>query len=379
MRKILAAILLIVFFIGGGVTFAQKFDYTKNYIIKLPDLDREIAENFETQIVSFPVQLSKINDKSFMLTPPSGKTYDRWMKSVDEPEVKAWLMEIESDDVIKIIGMMGQGEGMLTFELIGSYTTSGAIKGNGTITPGLGIQKMPYFYKIEWALVPEDFKEKLEISNQLVYDGPSAPAPSWPEMTTKEEEAKRPFQSDRSIKRFASHSEKERERFYNRLKGSHKAFYDNLLSEFPWDEMRYAPGILLLIDHLASLEKGDQKRIADAYVRDGSVDFFGDTPYEEIQKVPPLYLILRCLDKMNEEDIQGLIESSPRFQIMMQAYESSSPGELTDLSLLEFVIAISKNLPADFRKEYLQQSQKLRDYVHGSGNSALRSIYPFGN
>jgi len=153
MRKMLAAILLIVFFIDGGVTFAQTIDYTKNYIIKFPDLDREIAESFETKIVSFPVQLSKINDKSFMLIPPSGKIYDRWMKSVDEPEVKAWLMEIESDDVIKIVGMMGQGEGMLTFELIGSYIASGAIKGNGKITPGLGIQKMPYFYKIEWALV----------------------------------------------------------------------------------------------------------------------------------------------------------------------------------------------------------------------------------
>ena len=139
--------------------------------------------------------------------------------------------------------------------------------------------------------------------------------------------------------------------------------------------MRYAPGILLLIDHLASLEKGDQKRIADAYVHAGSVDFFGDTPYEEIQKVPPLFLILRCLDKMNEEDIQGLIESSPRFQIMMLAYESSSPGELTDLSLLEFVIAISKNLPADFRKEYYQQSQKLRNYVRDSESSFLIDLY----
>ena len=341
-----------------------------------PDVDPENAKNHNANIKSYRVRLSKIDDNSFELIPLPGETYDRWVKELKEPLQTGWSGEISSDKVVNINGVIGYGFAFTIMEFTGSHISDGVVKGKVIMKAGFGNSIEPvYDFKTEWALFPVDLKGDIDISNQVIYDGPPMPEPYWPEMITKEEEAKRPMQSDRGVRRFASHPVQARQRFYDRLKGSHKAFYDRLLSELTWEEIKYTPGILLLIDHLATLDKEDQERIAAAYVRDGSVDFFGGTPYEKLQQVPPLLLMLRCLNKMKPEDVQGLTEESPRFQTMREAYESIPSARLADTSLRQFVTTISERLPEAFRKEYYSQSPKLRDYVKESGSSALRDLY----
>ncbi len=152
---------------------------------------------------------------------------------------------------------------------------------------GMGSSLTPYVYKFEWALEPADTKKPVKLSHRVTYHGPFVPTIKA-ETSTPEERAKRPITSDGQIKSLAKETDS-RERFYKRFpKGSKdKKYYDKLLSELTWDEIKYTPGILLLIDHLATLEKPDQKRIANMYVKDGSVNFFGDTPYEELRRTPP--------------------------------------------------------------------------------------------
>jgi len=125
------------------------------------------------------------------------------------------------------------------------------------------------------------------------------------------------------------------------------------------------------------LEEIDQKRIAEAYVEDGSVNFFKGITYEEIQRTPPLFLILKCSDKMKKKDIGGLKNESERFETMFAEYRELPKEDLPEMLLPEFVITVSEALTEGQRKAYYSQSQKLRDYVFGSKNETLKSLYSF--
>jgi len=356
---------------------AHALDYKKNYILRLPEW-KLTGNNYETELISRRVNLSKISNKKFLVTPHRKDKDEKWIRSLDDVKLGGWIGMLGPNDIVKISGVMVIGYHFAIMELTGEFVNKNAIKGNAVIRIGMGHPaETPFVYHAQWALELEDTKKPLDISKEMVYHGPPVPPPREPKTYSLQERAKFPPNDARGIKAMASYEANVRERLYKTSSKDIKAYYDKLLSELTWNEIRYAPGILLLIDHLVALEPVDQKRIANMYVHDGSVDLFSEMTFAQIQEVPPLFLILKSLDSMNEDDIEGLKEVSPRFREMIDAYKEIPHEELATLTVAELVKRISENLSDEFRRQYFQQSQKLHDYVQSSKDDYFRELYPF--
>ncbi|MGA1790161.1 MAG: hypothetical protein ACMUIM_01640 [bacterium] len=357
MYKLSAIIACFILLIASPLK-AQELDYGKSYLFKLPKLQLR-GFDYESEIRSYQVKLSKIDNKTFMIIPV--EKVDKWFESREKPYVRGWLGEKNTHNDVEISGMWTIGEGYAVMELNGNFVEKDALKGNAIMRVGVDASgETPSVYRSDWCLEPEDTKKPIDISNKITYHGP--PAKTLPvTVPSSEEKAKRPPIDDLGIKSLARNKPKLRERFYRASEKNLKlrAYYDKLLSELTWDEIKYTPGILLLVDHLSTLEEVDQKRIANSYVRDGSVNFFDEISYKELQRTPPLFLILKCIDHMKESDIEGLQEESSRFLKMLDAYKEIPNEELSDLTLTEFIIKISESLPIAFRKSYYKQSLKL--------------------
>ena len=356
---------LLAFIVALSVISAQALalDYEKDYFLSLPEL-KLAGEDYEAGLESYQVKLHRIDTKTFLLSPSVVKANEKWVRSAKETDLEGWICKIRRNERIKISGLMIRGFYFAIFELVGVAVSENAWKGKAVIHMGIGQPgETPFVYRSEWALEKEGTGEPVGISKRVTYQGPSVPPPRVPETSSQEERAKRPLQSDRSIRTMAGYAPKEREKLINSASRGLKEFYEKILAELIWEEIKYTPGILLLIDHLADLEKGDQKRIANAYVRDGTVDLFGDIPYEELQRVPPLFLIIFRLDRIQKIDIQGLIEVSPRFRELLRAYKEIPKEEVSELALSEFVLRIYENLSPDHREDFYQRSAKLRRYL----------------
>ena len=90
-----------------------------------------------------------------------------------------------------------------------------------------------------------------------------------------------------------------------------------------------------------------------------------------------LGLRLGEMDGDSEGDIEGLKEVSPRFREMIDAYKEIPHQELVTLTVAELLKRISENLSDEFRRQYYQQSPKLRNYVQSSKDDNLLELYPF--
>ena len=363
--------------IPGVPLEAVELEYNNIYVLKLP-MWKLVGEDYVSEILVRGVRLVKKSDHTFVIFPIEDRDNEKWVKSVNEPTEAGWVGEIKGGNSVGISGLITLNGDYALLELKGEFVNRTSIRGSGAIRVGIGRPtESPFLYKCEWALEPEQIDEPLEISNRVTYHGPSVPAPREPEITSPADEAKRPSQSDTSMKRMAAYDRNFRSTLYSQSSIALKKQYDTVLAELTWEEMKYTPGILLLVDHLASLDEEDQRRIAEGYVRDGSIDFFGDTPYTELQKVPPLFLILKSIDQMNESDIGGLKSSSLRFLKMLKAYQQIPPDELADAALDDFLVRVSEEWPIDLREAYYRDSPKLRAYVESPEGSSLRALYPF--
>lgn len=366
-------LLCLVFIVALPEWSEANFDYNKEYSFHIPRIN-EATKNYESVNVTYKVTIEKLGKDSFILKP----VLDRmWLKSLKEYRSKGWYGRFTKDGLVTISGIWGQGEAYFLLELKGKELQKGTFKGRSALRVGVSQGLTPLTYETDWVLEPSDVKKKTPLSNIVTYSGPLGKKIVAIPSTTQEEWAKRPITSDRQIKNLAK--SKKRERFYKRKKkGSrNKAYYDGLLSELTWDEMKHTPGILILIDHLATLAPDDQQRIAKSYVKDGTYDIYGNIPYGMIKATPPLFLILKVVDNLKAEDLKGLKKESPRFLTMLEAYEETPPSKLAGLSIKDFIIKISENLSSGFREEYYKSSLKLRNYVAMDESGELKVLYPF--
>ena len=371
MYRLLLIVLCIVFSLCVSLE-AQTLDYNKDYFFKAPIIkDKSIS--YDSKIKKTRVRLYSVDENTFTINPLS--EYKKWFKSLEEHETEGWIGKTNKDNTVTISGVWVAGEGFFVVNAEGSFVDNNVLKGTLKRQLGITAEKLtPFVYESEWCLEPVDTDEILKISTRVAYQGP--PSKTIRATTsTPEERAKRPIDSDSGIKRFAN--SKNRKKFKKIIPKERSCYYENLLKEFAWDEIKYAPGILLLIDHLATLDEVDQKRIAKAYIDDKSMDFFERISYEEIQKTPPLFMILKCSDKMKKKDIDGLNNESERFGSMFAGYNELPKEDLAEMSLSEFVITMSEQLTENSRKKYYNQSKKLKDYVLGSKDETLKGLYPF--
>jgi hypothetical protein len=319
------------------------------------------------------VKVSFIDESGFLLVPV--REGEWWVHSLQERK-RGWVGTIDANGVVEISGVMGTHVSYTIMELTGTFVNENAIKGQAVMRVGTSLLEAPYVYKSEWGLEPVESAEPLTLSHKVTYHGPPIPVTKMT-VPSAEERAQRPATGDLKVKQFAKLDPHKRDRFYQGLTEDDKQYFDTLLTELTWEEIPYTPGILLLIDHLVTVDEELKQKIAEGYVRDGSLHFFEPIPYEELQQVPPLFLILYVFEKMPEGDIAGLQEVSSRFVTMLEAYKVIPPEELTDLPLLEFITKLSEQLPEEFRRTYFSQSPKLRNYVAASEDERLKELYPF--
>jgi len=355
--------------------YAQNFDYSKSYLFKMPSIELK-GKDYEGKIEQYKVSLTEIDNSTFTIIPVV--EYGEWVKSISDPRVRGWVGKIGDNNGVKISGLIIGEYSYAILELTGKLLSKDMMKGTGNIRIGFGHPgETPYVSRSEWCLEPEDTAKPLKISKKVTYHGPPLPPPEKMSTYSPEEKAKFPPIDEYGIKSMARRESDFRERLINKASGKRKMYYKNISTELTWEEIKYTPGILLLIDHLATLAEADQRPIAKGYIDDKSWDFFGDIPYVELQKVPPLFLILRCLDKMKETDIEGLKKESLRFKEMFDAYNTIPKEKLSTLTLEEFILKVSENLPEDFRKDYYHHSPKLQNYVTSSDDANLKKLYPF--
>ncbi len=374
MRKsAMVNVLMVLFLFMGAHAWTYEIDYSKEYQLKIPEITME-ARDVHSRIVLHKVRLSETGGDTFLVKPLSKE--DLWATSLSEQtQKKGFEGRIVSADVVEISGYMGLGEVGAKVILSGHLIGNNVMKGTSVIqilAPDASVSTLEY--RSQWALEEVDNKQPIEISNTVTYHGP--PPKSFKATTsTPEERAKWPLQSDAGIKSMASYRVSLRNDLYKYASQDLKVFYNRILEELTWDEIRYTPGILLLIDHLASLEEADRGRIAKAYVRDGSVQFFDGISYGELQKTPPLFAILHAAGRMDQGEVEALRRESDLFDGMYRAYEQIPEDERAELSLHELMVEVSKNLPVNIRKQYFERSEKLQEYVASSRGDDLRPWY----
>lgn len=373
MRRNNILIMVVVISLFASIeAVAHELDLGKTYRLVMPEWDLR-STDYVADILLMEVVLSEVDEDTFLMMPV--EEYYRVMQSWDKPREKGFVGEIGTGGSIRITGILGKGEAAISLDLAGSLVRDNVIHGNATARMGHVTDKNPpWIFKSEWALEPVDIGEPYEISGSVTYHGPKI-IPKKATTSTPEERAKRPVSDDSGIKYIAREEPKERERIYRGIASERKPYYDKLLEELTWDEISYTPGILLLIDHLASLEEVDRGRIAKAYVRDGSVQFFDGISYEELQKTPPLFAILQVAGRMDQGEVEALRRESDLFDGMYRAYEQIPEDERAELSLHELMVEVSKNLPVNIRKQYFERSEKLQEYVASSRGDDLRPLY----
>jgi hypothetical protein len=359
---------------------ANDFNYEKDYTLRLPADWGIYGEDYETEILSISVNVSKINAKSFLITSKDEDDKEiMLLRSVSQQETRGWIGNIDDNGIVRISGLAAKKRFyyLAGVELTGDFVGRDAILGSLTMKVGVGgpeENNRTLNYSSEWAMEPVDIEEHIIISHKVRYHGPPLEkAKMW--AYSIEERAKWPVNDDSGIKYIAREEPKERERIYRRIASERKPYYDKLLQELTWDEMRYTPGILLLIDHIASLEEADRVRIAKAYVRDGSVQFFDGISYGELQKTPPLFAILHAAGRMDQGEVEALRRESDVFDGMYRVYEQIPEDDRAELSLHELMVEVSRNLPVNIRKQYLERSEKLQEYVATSRGDDLRPLY----
>ncbi len=364
--------------------YAAHIDFNSRYVLKLPrwgdilNTPMEVGE-YDVSFTTYPVTLSPFESARFLMAPEklqAGEIWRHW--NGDGTTTPGWIGTLDAHGNVEISGMMIRQYFFGTFELTGTIQERGSVQGHGVFRfmeehPN---DPSPYVYTFEWALDRYDTGEPVMLSNTITYHGPPPPPVNIPTVSN-EEAAQYPFTDDLGIKRFAEEDAHARERFYKGLPQETKQNFDVLLQEFTWDELPHIPGILLLIDHLAGVDTTYQQTVAEKYVRDRSIHFFGDMTYEALQHVPPLFATLYVLDKIPDEHVQSLQEASARFLTLVEAYRAIPTEELEDLPVLEFMITVSEQLPEEFRSAYYAQSPKLRAYVSASNDERLQELYPF--
>lgn len=374
MNKICIIIVCIVFWYPVLLS-AQTLDENTEYFLVLPEIRFEGEDYEAAQIDFYPVTVSSIDNHTFLLRPINEWEY--WMKSLDEQNIRGWICTMNPDGIVEISGAMMREEAYVMLELTGRFINEFAIKGLAVIRIGIAFEgESPFVYHSEWELTSLENREPLALSSQVTYHGPPMPLI---EMTapSPEERDQYPVNTAHGIKRFAGYEPHDRKYFYKGLPEESKTYYDVLLTELTWEEITYTPGILLLLDHLVTIDEKYRQKIAEGSVSDSSLHFFNPIPYKELQPLPPLYLILFVLDKVPQEDETGLQEVSPRFATMLEAYRTIPAEELADASISTFLITLSEHLPEEFRRSYYAQSPKLRNYVASSEDERLKALYPF--
>lgn len=381
-------ILLVILYVNS--LNAHVLDYEKQYKIVMPEWNLR-QEDYESDIKSYVVNVSKINNGTFLITPTAkNQNWGPLENSIQKQSVpspllntasKSWVGKIKNDNSVSISGVWQRGEAGIKVELSGDFVRDNIIRGSAAFKIVLGPGgELPLTWKSEWYLIPSASKESIKISKKISYHGPPAnPVKVEAVSILAGISDNLPPIDDRALKNIARQIPSEREDYLRGLDTKTENYVENLLTELTWGEIQYTPGIILILDYLVTVDPSAREHInkSIAVVRDGSYEFFSGISFEELQKVPPYFLILKAKGRISKADWDGLIKASSMMYQFNLATQNVSNEELANTSFDGLIFKISGNLPIQIRQQYYQKSMKLKNYVEASEDVRLKDLYGF--
>jgi hypothetical protein len=355
------------------------------YTLRFPAF-QEKPRDFRGTIQEYAVTLV-VGTEEVILLPPkhrAGEREFRWghlLAGNDEQEriVPGWAFSRDKRGNVSIAGYMGVGEAVFRVKLHGQPTGHGGWKGEGATAMGvnMAVDTQPLDHHFQWSLTPKG-QHTPRLSDKVTYDGP--PVKTRRITVTSQEHIDRLARNRPPINpltsKSMSYSDPEaRVRAVAGLPKMGRQYMETkLLSELAWEEIQIVPSIILLTDHLAGLDVGDQSDIAVAYARDGSAYYFGTFPYADLRRIPLAFLLVHCYPKLDEVTRKRLSKGSVRFALILKETESYKDAPVDRLD--EIMVAVLTKLSAEDRANYFRTSGKLKSYVAASKHEGLRALLP---
>ena len=343
------------------------------YILRTPGA-RIVGSDYEAEVVEFRFTASKVEDGVVLVRE---RQHGKWFHLTPSGDrASGWLAQVLDDARLHLKGTMSCSEFNWRADLVGVPSGNGCWRGTGEMAYGVGasLDKFPFVYRVEWSLCPGSSRDVPKISKKVKYAGPPLPkrfARVAPPPTVTALPA-----SDLTIKSLSYGSARLRESMVKSRPLKVQEYIQALLRELTWEEVRYMPGIILMMDWLADTPQEDRRLTARSDVRDGSSDWFDVTTYEELRRVPPPFVLVKCYSKLSEEQISKLRKASAKLDAILTEAQKLGERAQSAGAIDQVMANVLAEMSAAHRDAYFALSAKLRNYVRESGNSHLRSLFP---
>ena len=145
--------------------------------------------------------------------------------------------------------------------------------------------------------------------------------------------------------------------------------------DFTKAELKWAPGIVLLAEHLASIPKDTAKKVAEDYIEDGSAEWFDNLHYKELAVIPSPVFLVACLPHMETEQAQKLA-GTERVKKLLDA-SSITIEEIANLSFPALTAKLIRNFKPSELQRMLDLTPEFKEYLKklkNQGNEKITEI-----
>lgn len=340
------------------------------YDLVLPRV-QEKASDYDSDIQRYRVNLQDKGAIQYLI--PKSEHVD-WFVASRPLMNHALMMHSKVRNEVLITGFWRKGEGILRVDLSGTIQEN-KVTGSGTLSLGTDpqLKNFPMVYRIHWGLFPANGNDASEVSTRVKYEGApprvvKVQVGSYEDVL--EDLQSKPPMSALAIKALSYEVPDARKHRIERLSKAEKTYLENLLSEITWAEIKVAPGIILLVDHLATLDESVQQNVAKAYVRDGTSDYLEGLSYKALMNCPTPLLLVHCYPKLDKNAKAKLKNASRRFESIL--VETEKVGALSPNAPEDVLLGMSK----EERDKFFATSQKLQSFIKRSQNGKLKALLP---
>ena len=145
--------------------------------------------------------------------------------------------------------------------------------------------------------------------------------------------------------------------------------------DFTKAELKWAPGIVLLAEHLASIPKDTAKKVAEDYIEDGSAEWFDNLHYKELAVIPSPVFLVACLPHMETEQAKKLA-GTERVKKLLDA-SSITIEEIAYLSFPALTAKLIRNFKPSELQRMLDLTPEFKEYLKklkNQGNEKITEI-----
>jgi hypothetical protein len=355
------------------------------YVLRVPAFQYRPEECVAT-IGEYDVTLVEQGGQMLLLPaePKKGEWGPYWGHLPETSDVKkktipGWTVSCAEKGRVLIEGYAGIGEGVFRVKLQGRSFRGGWWKGKGASVMGVTVatSARSFDHHFEWSLAPKGRKMPA-ISGKVAYDGPPVKRFAFPPLEPRDDERLlriMPPVNVASIRSCSQMSLEERELFMRVISSGEREYLKTkVFPELIGMEISVVPEVVILSDHLASLDVSDSKLAAKTYVRDGSAEYLKSCSHADLGPIPPAFLLVHCYPELDEAAKTKIKKGSPRFALILEETERHKDAPVKALD--EIMAAVLTRMSPQERADYFRTSAKLKPYVAASKHEALRALLP---